>query len=86
MVIGCYLVTEGRFEQAALPQNLLVELVKSLREKGKETVHFAERSIEVEGIYIPAKGSKTQLMCLGSDEQSEDLLHQSTNRRFDKIR
>lgn len=68
VVIGCYLVTEGRFERAALPQSLLVELVKSLKEKGKETVHFSGHFIEVEGIYIPGKGSKTQLMCLGTVE------------------
>ncbi|SDI14580.1 hypothetical protein SAMN05192534_12315 [Alteribacillus persepolensis] len=68
MNVGCYLVTEGKFEQAAIPKDILLELIKNLREKGKETVHFSERSIEVEGVYVPAKGSKTKLMCLGSDE------------------
>ena len=68
MNIGCFLVVEGRFEQAVLPQELLLELVKSLKDKGKETVHFSERSIEIEGIYIPAKGSKTKLFCLGENE------------------
>ncbi|WP_180953448.1 hypothetical protein [Bacillus sp. T33-2] len=56
MNVGCYLVTEGKFEQAVIPQKMFLELVKNLREKGKETVHFSERSIEVEGVYIPAKG------------------------------
>ncbi len=67
MNVGCYLVVDGKFEQAVIPQKLLSELVKNLREKGKETVHFSERSIEVEGIYIPAKGSKLKLMCFKED-------------------
>lgn len=71
MNVGCYLVTDGKFEQAVIPQKLLTELVKTLREKGKETIHFSERSIEVEGVYIPAKGSKMQLICLGNDAQSD---------------
>lgn len=68
MNISCYLVTEGRFEKVVIPQELLTELIKSLREKGKEMVHFAEHSIEVEGVYIPAKGSKAKLVCLGEVE------------------
>lgn len=67
-VITCYLVTEGKFEKAVMPEQLLIELVKTLRDKGKETVHFSERSIEVEGVYIPAKGSKSLIMHLGNDE------------------
>ncbi|MCR6096889.1 hypothetical protein HXA31_20600 [Salipaludibacillus agaradhaerens] len=66
--VGCYLVTKGKFEQSVLPEKLLLQLVKHLREKGKETVHFSDYSIEVEGIYIPAKGSETKLMCLGDAE------------------
>lgn len=68
MNIGCYLVTDGKFEQAFIPQKMLTELLINLRTKGKEFVHFSERTIEVEGVYIPAKGSKTQLMCLDVGE------------------
>ena len=68
MNIECYLVTEGKFEAAVLPEKLLVELAKSLRNKGFETVHFADRSIEVEGVYIPAKGSKTKLIAFPDTE------------------
>jgi hypothetical protein len=68
MNVGCYLITDGKFEQAFISEQLLLELVKHLREKGKETVHFSEYSIKVDGVYIPAKGSKTKLLCLGTDE------------------
>lgn len=64
MGITCYLVSEGKFEKATIPNELLVKLSKSLRTKGKETVHFADRSIEVEGIYIPARGIKNRLLVL----------------------
>lgn len=69
MDIGCYLVTEEKLEKALLPEELLLGLAKSLREKGKEEVHYANRSIVVEGIYIPAKGTKTSLMLLPNIEE-----------------
>lgn len=68
MNIECYLVTEGKFETAILPEELLTDLAKSLRTKGIETVHFAERSIEVEGVYVPSKGSKIGLMVIPNAE------------------
>ena len=68
MNIECFLVTEGKFEAAVFPEKLLVDLAKNLRSKGFETVHFADRSVEVEGVYIPAKGSKTKLMALPNIE------------------
>ncbi|MZQ74924.1 MAG: hypothetical protein GT589_02055 [Peptoclostridium sp.] len=64
MNIGCYLVSNSKFEKAALPENLLIDLAKSLRQSGKEIVHFANRSIEVEGIYIPAKNTKASIMMI----------------------
>lgn len=64
MNIGCYLISEGKFEKALLPEEILVNLSKSLRNDGVEIVHFENRSILVEGIYIPAKGSKHSIMVL----------------------
>ena len=68
MNIACFLVSDGKFESAVLSEFLLTELAKALREKGVETVHFADRSIDVEGVYIPAKGSKTKLMAFPDTE------------------
>lgn len=69
MNITCFLVREGKFESAILPEKLLLELTKNLRNSGTETVHFTDKSIEVEGVYIPAKGSKTRLMALPDIEE-----------------
>ena len=69
MDIGCFLVTNGEFEKALLPEKLLLSLAKSLRENGREVVHFAGRSIEVEGVYIPAKKKKIQMMLIPDIEK-----------------
>lgn len=68
MNIQCFLVTEGKFKAAVIPQKLLMDLIKSLRTKGNETVHFADESINVEGVYIPAKSSKTRLVAFQDEE------------------
>ena len=69
MNIGCYLVTtSGEFKNAVIPDKLLVELVRNLRTKGKEVVHFKNESFDIEGVYIPAKGSKTAIILLPSVE------------------
>ena len=64
MNVGCFLVTNGEFKQTVLPQKPLLELIKSLRKNGKEKVHFPDYSIEVEGVYIPARNSETRLLCI----------------------
>jgi hypothetical protein len=68
MNIECFLVTNGKFEKAVMPKELLVELAENLRTKGNEMVFFAKKSIEVEGIYIPAKGSTTRLMAFQDED------------------
>jgi hypothetical protein len=67
--ISCYLITNGEFKNVLIPQKLLNELITSLRNKGIETVQFVDRSIEVEGIYVPAKGTKNVLMVMPSIEE-----------------
>lgn len=64
MNIGCYLISKGDFKEVVIPEELLSELCKNLREKGNEIAHFSFGSIEVDGVYIPAKGSKNTLMVL----------------------
>lgn len=60
MNIGCYLIKEdGSFKEALIPEEFLLAIIKKLKEEGKETIHFNNKiSIEIEGIYIPAKGTK----------------------------
>jgi len=69
MNVPCFLVeTNGEFRTAILPEKLLLNLFKSLRENGVETVHFANMVFEVEGIYVPAKGSKTRLVAIPDED------------------
>jgi hypothetical protein len=68
MNISCYLVSDGKFEAVLLPEQLLTELAKSLRTKGREIVHLNSRSIEVEGLYIPAKGSQTKMLLIPDED------------------
>jgi len=69
MNISCFLVSEGKFQPAILPEDILLGLVKSLRTKGNEMVHFADKSIEVEGVYIPSKTSKTRFIAFSDIEE-----------------
>lgn len=64
MNVACYLVSEGKLEKALLPEELLLGLSKRFRTSGPQIVDFADRSIIAEGVYIPAKGSKTKLIVL----------------------
>lgn len=59
--IACYLVSNNQFEKAVIPEELMIDLIKSIREKGSETVHFPRKSIEVTGIFIPPKDCKYSL-------------------------
>lgn len=71
MDISCYLVSNGEFKSAIIPEKLLVELSKNLRTKGIETVHFADKSIDVEGLYIPAKGVEGIIMIANNSKEGE---------------
>ena len=62
--IACYLVTDNHFEASAIPEEMMLNLIKSIRINGSETVHFADRSIEVTGIFIPPKDCKYSLAIL----------------------
>lgn len=64
MNIGCYLVSKGKLVRAFIPEELLIELVIKLRTDGEEVVGFKDKEILAEGIYIPAKGSNTNIMVL----------------------
>lgn len=66
MNIACYLIKEdGTLKEALFPEELLLDLAKTLRTEGKEILHLNNgESIMVEGIFIPAKGSKHGIMAL----------------------
>lgn len=72
MKISCYLVSNGEFKTVVMEDKMLLDLAISLREKGKEFVHFKDGSIEVEGIYIPSIGTKNTIMVLPMEERDYD--------------
>lgn len=73
MNIGCVLTTDKGLKPCALPQEMLLELVKTLRDKGSEHVHMNNgESYLVDGIYIPAKGNKSAIMVLPNVVEDEN--------------
>ena len=71
MNIGCYLVAEGKLVRAFIPEEMLIELAIKLRTDGSEVVGFKDKEILAEGVYIPAKGSNTNIMVLPEMEESQ---------------
>lgn len=71
MNIACYLIKEGgALKKALLPEELLLDIAKTLRKEGKEILHFNKgESIMVEGMFIPAKGAKYGIMALPNIEE-----------------
>jgi len=68
MDIACYLVSNGKFETAKIPEQMFLDLCKNLRNNGNELVHFMDRTIVVEGIYVPSKGNKNSLLVIPNEE------------------
>lgn len=66
--IAVFVLTEGHFKPIFIPKDLLLGLIVSLREKGEEQVHLTGGTITVEGIFIPAKDSKTKLIAFPDKE------------------
>lgn len=72
MNIACYLMkSDGTFKASLLPEDMTLDLIKSIREKGVETIHFADESILCEGIFIPAKDTKHGIMAIPNLEGDE---------------
>lgn len=59
-----FLITGTEIKKAFIPEELLIELIKSLRTKGKQVIYFGECNAEVEGLYIPAKNTKNTIVVL----------------------
>lgn len=71
MEIKCFLIANGEFIVACITQEQLIELSQIIREKGAETVQLSTRSVLVEGIYIPAKGTNTMLMAMPKTDENK---------------
>ena len=69
MNIGLLLSTDKGLKPCSLPDKLLLELVKAIKEKGTEQVVLSSGEYyQVDGIYIPGKGNKSVIMVLPMEE------------------
>lgn len=69
MNIGCTLLkSDGSFKNALIPEEIAMDLMKKLREDGKQYVRFSDEEILCEGLFIPAKDTDKTLMALPAVE------------------
>lgn len=60
--IAVSLIVKGEFKNVVIPKILVSDLAVMLREEGKCSVHFADKTVTAEGMVILAKGEKLQVM------------------------
>ncbi|MDW5300741.1 MAG: hypothetical protein SA378_11505 [Sedimentibacter sp.] len=65
MNISMILTTDKGLKACLLPETMLIELVKAIKDKGTEQVVLSSGEYyQVNGIYIPGKGNKSAIMVL----------------------
>lgn len=65
MNIGLILATDKGLKTCLLPDKMLLELVKAIKEKGTEQVLLnSGECYQVDGIFIPGKGNKSAIIVL----------------------
>lgn len=67
--IAVTVIVQGSFKNVVIPKDMLSELALKLREEGKYFIHTTKESYEIEGVVIPAKGSKYRLMVLPDSDE-----------------
>lgn len=73
MNISLVLTTDKGLKVCFLPETMLIELVKSIKEKGTEQVVLnSGEYYQVDGIYIPGKGNKSAIMVLPNVAEVEN--------------
>jgi hypothetical protein len=73
MNISLILTTDKGLKACLLPETMLIELVKAIKEKGTEQVVLNSGEFyQVEGIYIPGKGNKSAIMVLPNVAEAEN--------------
>lgn len=73
MNISIVLTTEKGLKACLLPETMLIELVKAIKEKGTEQVILnSGECYQVDGIYIPGKGNKSAIMVLPNVAEVEN--------------
>ena len=69
MNIGLLLSSDKGLKPCSLPEEMLLELVKAIKEKGTEQVVLSSGEyFQVDGIYIPGKGNKSVIAVLPMED------------------
>lgn len=70
MNIGAVLTTDKGLKKCVFPQEeMILELVRALKEKGTEQIVLNDGIYQTDGIYIPGKGSKSAIMVLPMEDE-----------------
>lgn len=67
--IAVTLISNGAFHSMAFPVDRLGEFAEKLRKEGPTPVLTSEREFIVDGLIVPAKGSKNTLMIIPETEE-----------------
>ena len=67
--IGCLVIVDGILKKTAIPKEFIGIIAENLREHGKTEIAYIDRVVEIEGIFIPAKGVNYTVMVLPMDEE-----------------
>lgn len=69
MNISAILTTDEGLKICVFPQeDMILDLIKAIKEKGTEDVVLTDGSYLVDGIYVPGKGNKSTIMVLPMKE------------------
>ena len=69
MDIGVILSTDNGLKKCVFPkEEMLLELVRVLKEKGTEQIVLTNGIYQVDGIFIPGKGNKSAIMILPMED------------------
>lgn len=69
MDISAILTTDKGLKKCVFPQeDMILDLVKAIKEKGTEDVVLTNGSYKVDGVYIPGKGNKSAIMVIPMEE------------------
>lgn len=70
MNISAILTKDKGLKICVFPEaDMVLDLVKALKEKGTEEVVLTNGIYKVDGIYIPGKGNKSTIMVLSMEEE-----------------
>lgn len=73
MNISAILTTDKGLKTCVFPkEEMILDLIKAIKEKGTEQVILTNGIYQVDGIYIPGKGNKSAIMVIPNFTEVEN--------------